>query len=396
MKNLWPEIALREVLIERQETPHYEDLSTGNQRIISKIRFSDGCIELRKSGETKTNMISIHPGDLVLSGINAMKGAVALYENSDAKKAAATIHYSAYEIRKDRAEPRYLWLLLRHEVFHNILARHVPKGIKTELKANRFLPIPIPLPPLDEQQRIVNRVETFAAKITEAKKLTEYSISERETLFQAIITKHLEGLNRNRILADIMSGKPRNGWSAKCDNEESGVPVLTLSAVTGFKYRETAFKRTSLPTTEGAHYWLNKGDVLISRSNTLEFVGHASIYNGNPSPCIYPDLMMRLPLNLDLVCPEFLIYWLQCKSVRDYIKAKAKGTSPTMKKINQDTVMKIPFPKGIHIEEQRSIVANIDSFVRKLAELNRIQSQAFAEINALMPAVLDRAFRGEL
>ena len=128
----------------------------------------------------------------------------------------------------------------------------------------------------------------------------------------------------------------------------------------------------------------------------MEFVGHASIYNGNPSPCIYPDLMMRLPVNLDLVYPEFLIYWLQSKSVRDYIKANAKGTSPTMKKINQNTVMKIPFPKGVHIEAQRSIVDNIDSLSRELAELNRIQTLSVVEIDALMPAILDRAFKGEL
>lgn len=394
MKSSWPKIALSEVLIERQETPHHEDLISGRQKIVSKIRFSDGCLEFRKSGETKTNMISISPGDLVLSGINAMKGAIALYESEDNRKAAATIHYSAYEIRKDRAIPRYLWLLLRHEVFHNILVRHVPKGIKTELKANRFLPIPIPLPPLHEQQGIVNQIERFDAKVREAKTFTEQSTLETKALYQAIITKHLEGLNKNCILADMLTDKPRNGWSAKCDNEESGIPILTLSAVTGFKYRETAIKKTSLPTTEGAHYWLNKGDVLISRSNTLELVGHASIYNGNPSPCIYPDLMMRLPLNIDMIYPEFLIYWLQCKTVRDYIKANAKGTSPTMKKINQGTVMKIPFPKGITIEEQRSIVANIDSLVHKLVELNRIQSQTFAEINALMPAVLDRTFGG--
>lgn len=396
MKSSWPEIALSEVLIERQETPYHEDLIRGNQKIVSKIRFSDGGLEFRKSGETKTNMISIYPGDLVLSGINAMKGAIALYESNDNRKAAATIHYSAYEIKKDRAEPRYLWLLLRHEVFHDILARHVPKGIKTELKANKFLPIPIPLPPRHEQQIIVKRVEMFADRISEAKKLAEHSISETETLYQALIAKHLEGLNKDLSLGEVMTGKPRNGWSAKCDNEESGIPILTLSAVTRFKYRETAFKRTSLPTTEGAYYWANKGDVLISRSNTLELVGHASIYNGKPSPCIYPDLMMRLPLNLDLVYPEFLIYWLQCKSVRDYIKANAKGTSPTMKKINQNTVMKIPFPKGIHIDEQRSIAGNIDSLIRKLAELNRIQTLSVVEIDALIPAVLYRAFKGEL
>jgi hypothetical protein len=68
----------------------------------------------------------------VLSGINAMKGAIALYDDGD-RKAAATIHYSTYRINRDRVVDRFLWMYLRHEVFQEILTRHVPAGIKTEL-----------------------------------------------------------------------------------------------------------------------------------------------------------------------------------------------------------------------------------------------------------------------
>ena len=85
MSKRWPNVPLGEILIERQETPLAEDILSGKIRIVAKIAFNDGKIQLRESVDTKTKMILIRPGDFVISGINAAKGAVAVYgdENSD-------------------------------------------------------------------------------------------------------------------------------------------------------------------------------------------------------------------------------------------------------------------------------------------------------------------------
>ena len=55
--------------------------------------------------------------------------------------------------------------------------------------------------------------------------------------------------------------------------------MLTLGAVTGFHYKADAFKRTMLPTNPDAHYWLQPNELLMSRSNTPELVGHTAIYS---------------------------------------------------------------------------------------------------------------------
>ena len=96
----WPQIALGEILTERTEVPEPSLLESGAIPIVSKIRFSDGKIELRSETATKTKMILIRPGDLVLSGINAMKGAIAIYAPEMPTPAAATIHYAAYQMHK--------------------------------------------------------------------------------------------------------------------------------------------------------------------------------------------------------------------------------------------------------------------------------------------------------
>lgn len=92
----WPLVQLGEVLKVRREVPDHNDLILGKMKIVSKISFESGVIELRQDGNTKTSMIQIMPGDLVLSGINAAKGAIAIYDCNNKDPIAATIHYSSY------------------------------------------------------------------------------------------------------------------------------------------------------------------------------------------------------------------------------------------------------------------------------------------------------------
>ncbi|MCY3728231.1 MAG: restriction endonuclease subunit S [Nitrospira sp.] len=387
---------LGEILTERREVPSGESIAIGEIQIIAKIGFEDGRIQLRRDGQTKTGMILIRPGDLVISGINASKGAIAIYGEENSIPIAATIHYAAYVPNKKRIDVRFLWYLLRSRNFRELLFQHVPGGIKAELKAKRLLPVPIPLPSSTEQRRIVERIDALVDKIEEVRNLQQQTKDETGALEASIITYLLAKTTIDGSLSDVLLEKPKNGWSAKCDNLETGTPVLTLGAVTGFQYRQNQFKRTSEPVSLNAYCWLKKGDLLITRSNTPELVGHAAIYNGLPSPCVYPDLMMRLATNNEKANKQFVHLWLRSTLVRDYIKSSTKGTSSTMRKITQDVVMKIPFPSKLEISNQLRLVTYMDSFQAKIDVLKEFQQKIDAKLNALLPSILDRAFKGRL
>lgn len=396
MRHYWPTVPLGDVLTERQEQPSSDELASGRIKIVEKISFDNGRIHLRAQGETRTGMILVRPGDLVVSGINAAKGAIAIYGKENPDPIAATIHYGAYIPKSEHVSGDFLWWLLRSEVFKDLLHKYVPGGIKTELKSKRLLPVPIPLPPLTEQQRISSILRSTSHQILEAITLRKRAIEEVQALPVALLRQITASTDSSGILGNVLIATPRNGWSARCDNVEDGIPVLSLGAVTGFVYKGHEFKRTSMVTTEGAKYWLNEGDLLITRSNTPELVGHAAIYDGKPAPCIYPDLMMKLQVDPELADKRFVWYWLQSSVVREYIAKNAKGTSPTMKKISQDIVTKIPFPTSLTVNEQCSIVAELDTLQTEVGTLKYAQSESAAELGALFPALLDKAFKGEL
>lgn len=396
MKHNWALSQLGEVLTERREIPARHDLESGRVRIIEKIAFDSGKIMIRSSMSTKTGMILIHPGDLVVSGINAAKGAIALYDELAEGPAAATIHYSAYVPKRDRVDPRFLWWMLRSQFFRDLLSNNLPGGIKTELRSSRLLKIPIPLPPLKEQQRLLIRIQALSERIQEANTLRKEASESVGAILKSTLRYMEQKFKPGGRLGDVLLTPPRNGWSARCDNAEGGIPVLSLKAITGFRYRSTEFKRTSLYAASDGHFWLRPGDMLISRSNTPDLVGHAAIYDGNPEPCIYPDLMMRIDSDEEKAYKRFVWYWLQSPSTREHVTHNARGTSPTMKKISQDTVMTIPFPSTLSLSEQQHAVAELDALQLEVDSLNHMQAETTAELNALLPSILYLAFKGEL
>jgi type I restriction enzyme S subunit len=267
---------------------------------------------------------------------------------------------------------------------------------KLTLNPPKFLFLNLPMPGLEEQARIACRIEHFVHKIGEIHDIREQSIEETKSILRSVLRQLSITLPISGTLSDVLIEPPRNGWSAKCDNASDGTPVLGLGAVTGFRYRGSEFKRTSLPAAADGHFWLKPDDLLITRSNTPELVGHAAIYDGKPSPCIYPDLMMRIRLNETVTDKRFVWYWLQSPAVRDFIMRNAKGTSSTMKKISQGTVMRIPFPTKISLSKQLEIVKELDAVQAGVDSLRKLQGESALSADALIPSIIEHAFTGQL
>src|SRR5690606_33189000 len=86
---------------------------------------------------------------------------------------------------------------------------------------------------------------------------------------------------------------------------------------------------------------LSTGDMLISRSNTVDRVGFVGIFSDNRDDVSFPDTMMRLRPNPVLVRPGFLEALLQTTSAREYLMRIAAGTSASMKKINRANLLQM-------------------------------------------------------
>jgi type I restriction enzyme S subunit len=340
----------------------------------------------------------VSAGDVVYNKLFAWKGAFSVADSS-VDGYLVSDKFPTYALDPSKVEPEFLRYYFRtHQLAFQ--AERLSKGAaaisKLTLNPPQFWDLTIPLPPPSTQQELVAVLSDAEARLDAARGLRREAEAEAAALVTSTIGRELSELVAHGALIDVLTEKPRNGWSAPCDNAANGVPVLSLGAVTGFTYRPTEYKRTSELTTPDGHYWLRPGDLLVTRSNTEELLGHAAIYSGEPSPCIYPDLMMRLKVDPELADTRFVYYWLRTPEIRTRIQHAGSGTNSSMKKITQKDVMGLPFPTGTPPSVQRRIVERLDRFVAEIEEARRMQRSARDDLDALMPALLDRAFEGEL
>ena len=192
----WKPTKLSEVLTERGERIKFENANQLGLQRIKKIDFS-GNIHLDAETDTKTDMIRVKSGDLVVSGINAAKGAIAVHAEDD--DVLATIHYSTYEFNSDRISVDFLKWFFKSSEFSDLLREQIPGGIKTELKSKHILPLQVKLPDLAEQIMVAERLNRFRL---EQLKL-EYEITHQKSLLANL---------KQAILQEAIQGKLTSDW----------------------------------------------------------------------------------------------------------------------------------------------------------------------------------------
>jgi type I restriction enzyme S subunit len=338
-------------------------------------------------------VFAIRPGDFVLNIVFAWEGAVAVAGREE-QGCIASHRFPTFRVNQRLVEPQFLLYFFKSRLGLDLLSRVSPGGAgrNRTLNRTRFLEQEAEIPPNYEQRRLIAVADRLSTAIEHIEPLQAEAEKQVDALTPLLTAKLTASAKIDGFLGDVLRSRPRNGWSPRCSPESSGPHVLTLGAVRGFHYHPDEYKRTSEPTIPNQHYWLTRGDLLITRSNTPDLVGHAAIYDGRPAPCIFPDLMMRLTVDESKADVRFVHAWLQTPLVRNYIRQAAKGTSPTMKKITADVVIQIPFPGSLSPVDQRRIVSSIRKVRPRLDEVRQFYRLSRRERSALLPSVLNSFF----
>lgn len=187
----WEKVPMSEFLKHRDLRFKPKDEQIIDLRRIEKIDFSGNIITSTKP--SNTDMILVKNGDLVISGINVEKGAMAVYQGKE--DLTATIHYSSYEFDKAKINEEFLKAFLKSKEFTRAIKEQVPGGIKTEIKAKHLLPLIVQIPSkIEDQKKIVNALQRKNNKI-------EAVFSQQSHQLDLLIKL------RQQILQDAVQGK---------------------------------------------------------------------------------------------------------------------------------------------------------------------------------------------
>jgi type I restriction enzyme, S subunit len=162
-------------------------------------------------------------------------------------------------------------------------------------------------------------------------------------------------------LATLITFGPSNGISPKAVETPTSIKSLTLTATTSGKFDGRYFKYIDEKIAPDSDLWLENGDVLVQRGNTLDYVGVTAIYNGPPYEYVYPDLMIKLRMSSEIEV-AYLHTAMNSRPMRDYLRSRAMGTSGSMPKINHATLVSLPIPLP-PLAEQRRIVERVDQLM---------------------------------
>src|SRR5439155_23634475 len=91
--------------------------------------------------------------------------------------------------------------------------------------------------------------------------------------------------------------------------------------------------------------------------------------------------------------PRYLMYWLSQPAIQKFINEEQKGATRQGFTKAQIETFQIPLPS---LAEQHRIVAYLDDLQAKVDSLKQVQAETSAELDALLPSILDKAFKGEL
>lgn len=267
----WNNIKIDNFLHERVGIYKPNNLKVKNLKRLQKIDFAGNIHFIDK--KSKTNMIIIKQGDLVISGINVSKGALAVYEGKE--DITATIHYSSYTYNKSKISIDFLKFFLKSPKFIQLLKNQIKGGIKTEIKPKHILPLEVKLPDKSEQEKIVN----FFNNIEKSSVDLNNEIINQQSLIKLL---------RQTILQEAVEGKITADWRRKhpglISGENSAKNVLKKIKIEKeqlIKEKKIKKQKPLPPISEEEELFKIPNTWVYSRLGDLGFINPRNYINNN-------------------------------------------------------------------------------------------------------------------
>lgn len=427
----WVKMKLGDVIKNREGRYKPNDPRIAGLKRIDKINFL-GQIFLSDKG-SNTDMILIKKGDLVISGINVEKGALAVYEGEE--DILATIHYSSYIFDTTKIDIDFLKVFLKSPDFIQLLKEQVPGGIKTEIKPKHILPLEVYFPETTKEQKAI-ALQFFEkeAKFNQLNEHISYQLTQLAYLNQAILQEAVQGklvkqdpkdepaseLLKRILALSLSKGKPKKPLPPIKPEE---IPFEIPENWVWCRLGEIAYVTSGSTPSKDA--FVDEGIPFLKmynlRSQEIDFhykpqYINEEVHNGQLKRCrAYPgDVIMNIvgpPLGKIAIIPESLpecnfnqaavlirpmikecnryIFWfLNEMSEINAIDTKGVAGQDNIS-VTQAQSIKIPLPP---LSEQKRIVEEIE---KQLAKTKQLKEHIIANQQAteqLLKALLHQAF----
>ncbi len=377
VKPPWPTVRLGEVLWHRKEFITIDDLTTYKrprvqlhvQGIVKRDEVPGALIK------TKTQQVCC-AGEFLVAEIDAKVGGFGIVPES-LNGAIVSSHYFLFVVNAARLNLRFLNYFIRTPTFREQVAAQGSTNYAA-IRPAHVLGYEIPLPPLAEQRRVVARIEELAAQIHEARTLRHQAAEEAEALPRSILTHDEQA--KPTPMRELVKLRP---------------PDLTVRADESYQFAGVycfgrgVFKAARMDFAYPRLTRLRAGEFVYPKLMAWE--GALGVVPPECDGCVVSTEFPVFEVLQDRILPEVLDTHFRTPSVWPEISRASTGTNVRRRRLNPQDFLdyKMPLPSRETQMTLRNVQADVDA-------LKRLQAETAAELDALLPAILDPAFKGEL
>lgn len=378
----YPIASLGDVLRHRKEFIQIDD-STTYKRCRVQLHARGVVLRDEVPGiEIKTkNQQVCRSGEFLVAEIDAKHGGFGIVP-PDLDGAIVSSHYFLFDIAYDLLALRFLDYYVRTPAFQEQV---VAKGSTNHaaVRPAQLLEYTIPLPPLDEQLRVVDRIEALAEKVEEVRALRTGVREELREVARALLRPdHTWNPDYTPMAELVVQVEP----DVRVVPEELYAFAGVYSFGRGVFSSKTAkgfdFSYPLLTTVRAGNFIYPK---LMAWEGAFGVV---------PPECDGLVVSPEFPVfrvNEERVLPEVLDVYFRTPAIWPMIAELSTGTNARRRRLHPSAFLRYSFPLPPMPVQQK-----VREIVQKAAGVESVSNAVAQDVNDLMPAILDRAFKGEL
>lgn len=380
----WNSLKLVDVLSKSPEYGANASAKEFDSNSFRYIRITD-ILENGKLTENNFVGISIKEGesykliqdDILIARTGNTVGKSYLYDIKDGECSFAG-YLIRFKINKTISTPKYIIQYLHSELFWNWVKSIVRTGAQPNINSKEYQSLPIPLPPLPEQQKIAEILSTVDAKI----EVIDQQITETQELKKGLMQRLLtKGIGHTEFkdsplgeipkswevvrFGDTLTQSPEYGANASAKEYDSVCYRYIRITDILENGRLTTSNYVGISIQEGKQYELTENDILIARTGNT--VGKSYLYQNEDGLCSFAGYLIRFRCDEKRLNPKFIFQFLHSDVFWNWVKSIVRtGAQPNINSKEYQS-MQIPLP---NIFEQQKIVEILSSVDAKLEVLS--------------------------
>lgn len=380
--NGWRRVSIGEVAppVQRPETP----IPGKEYRQVGVRLWGQGAYEreILDGAATQYNFLHrVEAGDIIVNKIWARNGSVSVIQK-DLSGCYCSNEFPLFHPNSSSLSDRWFYWMTKTRWFWaecDMASRGTTS--KSRIRPEAFASIQIPLPDRKEQDRIVAKLDALSARIDEARECSRQIEQEAIALCRSVIhsAEASEKVELSRLLKLRLP-----------DVEVE--PQLTYEFAGVYSFGRGVFKgpvKTGMEFSYPKLTRLREGDFVYPKLMAWE--GALGVVPPDCDSFVVSTEFPVFEINTELVLPEVLDFYFRSPDIWPSLSGTSTGTNVRRRRLKPADFLKFRMPLP-----SRTVQYQLREIVKRTAAMHENVATMITQLDAMLPSILDKAFKGEL